>query len=342
MKDVISMNGRVEIFKKYKDGSMEPLYEGSNAISYRAKSIMSRLLGGGLNPNTAPLYQWGSGSNPLRVTGMAFGNGGHLLKGVAGVTNTLPKVVGPVVDHTTLSGVDTSRIGLPFIGAGTYGYASQVDRVIPGTTYQKVENGNIPWDGTANISDNDVGVLEANTTLYSETFRVPLDSSDGVSYPTNTEVQFKATLPAALLNYANRWGFSAQPANLVSELGLISGYSPTAANITGNVGQIYSHDGGQPATGTGFTFAGGDPQSNWGSTTAPYYWDSKDGSGATVFGGISTSSLNVNKTRPSTVANGVDTFAANYNTWNMVARKVIPAIPKTSSFSLVFVWTIGL
>lgn len=332
MKDVISMNGRVEIFKKYEDGSMEPLYEGSNAISYRAKSIMSRLLGGGLNPNTLPEYKWGSGLNPLRVTGMAFGNGGHLMYDLLSPTSTvIPKAAGPVVDDVSTT-EDPTRIGLPYAGAGpTFGYASQTDRVIPGTTYQKVENGNIPWDGTSNISDNAIGVLEPNTTLYSETFRVPLDSSDGVSYPTNTEVQFKATLPAAYLNYSGKWGFSAQPANLISELALISGETPSLT------GQIYSSDGLQPNSSGGYDFIG-PVTSNWGPGGASNYWFSKDGN-ADV-GGPATG-IGFKKTRPSTVTNGVDTFSANYNTWNMVARKVVPAIAKSASFSLVFVWTIG-
>lgn len=335
MKDVISINGRIEIYKKYEDGSMEPLYSGKNSISYRAKSIMTRLLGGGLNPNTAPLYEWGSSSNPLRITGMAFGNGGHLLYDSATPSNVLiPKEAGIIVDSTNTTAV-TSQIGLPYIGVGpTFGYAAQVDRVIPGTTYEEVENGNIPWDGTININDNGVGVLEPNTTLYSETFRVPLDSTDGVSYPTNTEVQFKATLPAALLNYTGQWGFSGQAANLVSELALISGEVPTTTT------QIYSSDGLQPSNSGGYTYTtGAGNASNWGPGGAGNYWASKDGNADTTVGPLT--SIRYKKTRPSTVTNGVDTFSTDYNTWNMVARKVIPAIPKTSSFSLVFVWTIG-
>ena len=297
---------------------------------------MSRLLGGGLNPNTAPLYQWGSGSNPLRVVGMAFGNGGHLMYKTADPTDpVIPKAIGHIVNATTTT-PNATKIGLPYVGAGpTFGYANQVDRVIPGTTYEAVENGNIPWDGTINITDNSLGVLEANTTLYSETFRVPLDSTDGVSYPTNTEVQFKATLPAANLNYTGQWGFSAQAANLVSELALITGETPSSTT------QIYSSDGLQPSNAGGYTYTtGAGNASNWGpGGGVGNYWTSKDGNSDTTIG--PATSIRFKKTRPSTVTNGVDTFAANYNTWNMVARKVIPAIPKTSSFSLVFVWTVG-
>lgn len=351
--DVINgMKGRLEIYKKYEDGSMEKVFEGPNAITYRGKIIMARLLAGGLLPNSTSTYAGGvaraynfgsSSSDQMRVTGMAFGNGGHLLYDTTtNATNVLPKSVGLVVDHAGNVSSNIVLSAMPYIGGGSWGYAAQPNRAIPGTTYEKVENGNIPWDGTINITDNALGVSEANTTLYSETFRVPLDdtaaSVDGYSFPTNTEVQFKATLPQIYLNYTGRWGFSSQSANLVSEAGLIVGYRPDVAAL--NTGQVYSHDGAQPGSGSGYNFGIG--QTNWGSTTAPYYWNSKDGSIATAFTGTSTTSLNAYKSLPSTVSAGVDTWGAGTdNRWNIIARKNFPAITKGATFALVFVWTIG-
>ena len=350
MEDVIEgMWGQLKVHFIDRNGKkIDEIDMGKNAISYRAKSIMSRILAAGLTPNDDPttegveskVAEWGSsGTSPLRVTGIALGNGGHL------IYNTAAGGGGEVIDGTDLllkdaadtNGLildgdniasDPGKVAMPKISSGIWGYAAQPDRGIPGTTYEKVENGNVPWDGTLNINDNAPGLTQPNTTLYSETFRIPLDdgaaSADGYSFPTATEVQFKATLPASFLNYEQSWGFAAQPANWISEAGLIVGYRPDFATLPS--GQVYSEDGDEPGIGNGFTF-GGEPQSNFGTSGGTF---------ASKEAGLTGN----NDTSPQVVVNGLDTFPAN-NTWNMLARKPFRVITKSEEFSLVFVWTIG-
>jgi len=338
--NITGMYGKFEVYRKYKgSGRMEKVYEGKNAISYRAKTVMARILAGGINPNTFNTNAtgegkdvvWGSNSNQLRIAGIALGNGGHLIYNNSDEsTAVLDKSSANVVNPATTTAV-TTLPALPNIGASSWGYASTDSRTIPGTNYEPVENGNIPWDGTVNITDNGIGVAEPNTTLYSETFRIPLDdiaiSADGYSFPTATEVQFKATLDDSFLNNNVNWGFASQPANWISEAGLITGYRPDdGAALTG---QIYSDDGDEP-TAVDFNGLG---------TT----WDTKDGTGETQTGS-SGNTLAIHGSVPPTVTNGVDTWgggAGDRNTWNMLARKTFPVVTKSSEFGLVFVWTIG-
>ena len=337
-KDIVeNMHGRLEIWKVYENGKTEKVFSNPNAITYRGKLIMSRILAGGLSPNSTPTYAAGltrdyrygsNNSDQLRVTGMAFGNGGHLIyDSVSSVTDVLPKT-GMQLNAGSIAS-NPAKPAMPKIGVSSWGYASQVDRDIPGVTYQKVENGNIPWDGTANIDDNDVGVLQPNTTLYSETFRIPLDdaisvSLDGYAAPSQNEVQFKATIPQSRLNYTGSWGFSTQQANYVSEAGLIVGYRPDLSAINANTGQIYSSDGGEPS----------------GANDEAANWDSKDGSGTYV--SANATGLDKYRSLPPTIVNGVDTWATTAdNRWNTIARKNFPAIPKSSAFGILFIWTIG-
>jgi len=342
MNDIINrLHGELKVYKKYDNGNEELIFVDKNAITYRAKAVMSRLLAGGLNPNTSPAYQWGTGNNPLRVEGIALGNGGHLIYSATGTKNAdmiYQSGTAIVLDNLQISS-DTIRPAMPFIGTGTFGYAGQPDRIIPGTSYEEVANGNVPWDGTANITDNSVGVLEPGSTLYSETFRIPLDddvSADGYQYATKSEVVFKATLDQAYLNNTVPWGFSGQAANIISEAGLIVGYVPLRANL--NTGQIYSVDGDEPKTDTtGWTYADG-TQTNWGKGVNAA-WTTKDG--ASIDTSSNASGLDKNGTVPPTVSTGADSWPSYTNTWNMIARKTFPGIVKTNAFSLVFVWTIG-
>jgi hypothetical protein len=337
---VTGMYGKIEIYRKYKgSGRMEKVYEGQNAISYRAKTVMSRILAGGLLPNNTDTnaagqardYLHGSTGDQLRVSGIALGNGGHLIYETSSdLTTVLPKASGIVVDPALVT-ADTTRPAMPRIAAGQWGYASSDGNVVPGTSYEPVENGNIPWDGTTNITDNGIGVLEPNTTLYSECIRIPLDdvsiATDGYSFPTNTEVQFKATLDDAFLNYTGDWGFAQQAANGISEAGLICGYRPDETDIL--TGQVYSEDGNEP--GAGAIYNGTNFQN----------WDTKDGNAAeTKTSSGAGMGLDTNGSTPSTVVNGVDTYTST-NTWNMLSRKTFPVVPKSSEFALVFVWTIG-
>lgn len=339
-----TMYGRLRIFAKYNNGKDELLFEDNNAITYRAKAVMSRLLAGGLNPNTSANYTWGNPANPLRVTGIALGNGGHLIyNNATSVTDVLPKITSTIVVDPNLTAYDSTKPAMPLITASpqTWGYDGIQDNPIPGSTYEKVENGNIPYDGST-IQDNAIGVDEPNTTLYSETFRIPLDvditaGQDGYYFPTHTEVTFKATLPQAYLNNTILWGFASQPANLISEAGLVCGYSPTLATL--NSGQIYSLDGQEPWGGVGaggYDFGAG--ETNWGPGGAAVPWEAKD---QTIATSTNPNGLDKNQSKPPTVVNGVDTFGTNDNTWNIIARKTFPAIPKSSNFSLVFVWSIG-
>jgi hypothetical protein len=325
---VDTMYGRLEVWKKYPDGRMEKFFDEKNAITYRAKAIMSRILAGGLTPNAGAGYQWGTSGQDLRVSGIALGNGGHLLykDDGTGETTNLNKT-GVIVNAGTGAGFvtnDNTLPALPNIGSLDWGYASQPSRTVPGTSYEPVENGNVPWDGTPNITDNNVGVQEPGTTLYSETLRIPLDdvyvSNDGYSFPTKTEVTFKATLDQSLLNATDAWGFAQQPANWISEAGLIVGYRPDEADIL--TGQVYSNDGSEPSAGNFPT------------------WSTKDGVGETNDPSGNASGLDVNKTQPSTVTAGVDTWS-EANTWNLLSRKTFNAVPKSTEFSLVFAWTIG-
>jgi hypothetical protein len=324
------MKGKLSVYKQYEDGSKELVFgPTSNSISYRAKTIMSRLLASGMNASgtfdfgTAPL-------NTLAITGMAFGNGGHLIYNADGTTGTptpLTKTANPLIlDSAAVTG-NVLYPAMPKLGA-TWGYNTTALRTIPGSTYEKVENGNIPWDGTLNIQDNAIGVSQAHTTLYSETFRLPLDVLDGISTPTNTEVQFKCTIPQNYLNYAGLWGFSAQPANIISEAGLIVGYVPALAAIA--TGQVYSTNGNEPALGA---FAGYD----FGAGVTNFHDD------VTMKEGTLAKPLYLsNNSTPQVVSNGTDTFpGGTLNTWNLFSRKNFSGIPKTNSFSLVFVWAIS-
>lgn len=339
-RDIVnSMYGRLEIYKVFPDGKKEKVFEDYNAITYRGKTIMARILAGGsfIPPNSTPLdadgktrhYQYGSSANQMRVTGMAFGNGGHLIHNVDKTTVSLGKdtnnvTVPNLVVNNAATTANTAKPAMPFISGSDWGYDATADRTIPGTTYEPVENGNIPWDGTANIYDNNLGVTQPNTTLYSETFRIPMDAADGYSFPTSTEVQYKATLGQTFLNYSSRWGFSSQPANIVSEAGLIVGYRPDTANLL--TGQVYSNNGSEPGAGTGFDFGSG--QTNFGSAATAALGSKESG----LFG--------ANDTVPIPVVNGVD-VASVVNTWNLISRKTFPGIPKSSAFALLFVYTVG-
>ena len=326
-----NMRGKLEIFKQYENGRQEKVFEDKNAITFRAKALMSRIIGAGLsgasNPVSGSDYDWGSDNHGLRVTGIALGNGGHLIydnssKDTGKVSSLSKHGSSPIVLDTTAIGFDLARPAMPLISAGsnTWGYDGIVDQFDPGPTYERVENGNIPWDGTINIRDNNVGVDEPHSTLYSETFRIPLDASEGIRFPSRSEVQFKATLPQTLLNNSSTWGFAQMAANIVSEAGLIVGYCPTEANLVANTGQLYSSNGEAPSAAN-FTIA------DWNS---PAKKDKAPAAYSPQWG-----------TKPPNTLLPDAWSAATDNTWNMLARKTFPALTKTGSFSFIFLWSLS-
>ncbi len=315
-----SMSGKIKIQKVDSNGILlEEIDLGKNAITFRAKTMMSRLLGGGMNADGA--FDFGTTLQTLQVTGMALGNGGHLIfDSSIGVTSSLVTLGGGTVLNVANIDQDLSRPAMPLISLpDTYGYQAIQDQQISGPTYEQVANGNIPFDGSV-VLDNSIGVTTPGTTLFSETFRLPLDTTDGITFPTETEVQFKATLPQDRLNnVAPIWGFAQQQSNVISEAGLITGFTPNAADILANTNQLYSDDGGEP-TPTGPNF----------NTT----WTQKDNDDGTF-------SLNPHGTlKPDDIPSHL-WDAGNFNTWNMLARKTFPGIAKSAEFSLVFIWILS-
>ena len=96
------MHGRLKIQKINTNGTLvEEIDLGKNAITWRAKSIMSRIIGGGLTG----AFDWGDdtdgaggAANTLAVTGIALGNGGHLIYNqTSGETDQLNKGAGIVL-----------------------------------------------------------------------------------------------------------------------------------------------------------------------------------------------------------------------------------------------------
>jgi len=193
----------------------------------------------------------------LNITGMAFGNGGHLMFANGGtqgggsppVSAQYPSST-PTRDGETDEGyfprdtTDNSKIvcenndtfdvyGKPAqpgptsenitIGNVGYNLVYTDDPNIPGTVYEQVENGIVPPSAAA-TGDNWVGVQDPNTTLYSETVRYPLDPVDGISYPDYKSVKFKCTVPAdSEANQQREFGYSRRPRNIITEAGLITG-----------------------------------------------------------------------------------------------------------------------
>jgi hypothetical protein len=366
-----NMHGHLRIEKR--DAITNELIEvhdcGRNAITYRAKGIMSRLLGAGLsgalNPSVGTDFDWGdNGASPnspvgnLRITGMAVGNGGHLIySSGTGDPEVLPKTGLVVTSGSVASHIDLPAMPLrptppdPLGSKTNYGYDDTAGQSVPGAAYEKVENGNVPWDGTVTIDDNGIGVSEPNTTLYSETFRFPLDifgpDNDGIRFISRTEVQFKATLPGSFLNSTGLFGFAQQPANYVSEAGLIVGYCPgTGVVESGKVslindpdnsgakdlddGQLYSDDGNEPNQAAPASNNDNFDITGWQGVSAL-----KD---TTVSGGTTAFTWG---TKPPTSVSPDQWSGGDLNNWNMLARKNFSALVKTNAFSLVFIWVIS-
>lgn len=275
--DLIKTVGHTRIIADY-GYKQQLLVDKRNTITFRGKSIMAALLAGQSN---------------LSVTGIALGNGGHALHWTA------PSLVNADPDDEL-----TTQSATPHLGGGIFGYDSTTGQTVPGATYEAVENGNIPWDGTGAITDNRTGVTDPNTTLFSETGRIAIDGSGGISYPSATSVQFKATLPQNKLNDTNLWGYANRPANWISEAGLVVG---DLLSATGD-GQRYSTDGNFPSAANFEALTNKD--------------DDHD-------------SPNVDITAMNAGLNAADT------SWYLLARNTFPVITKTSEFSLVFFWTIS-
>ena len=314
---------RVRILSFSTARETEVLFEGSNTLTYRAKYIFSRLVAQGLSG----AYDWGNPAHALRVNAIAIGNGGHLIyrtaDGITGDTTTndvLPKLAGTIQLDPAGVTHDTDRVGMPYIGGTDWGYAGTPDRFVPGPSYEPVENGNVPWDGvTGIIMDNAIGVDEPNTTLYSEIVRVRLDGwpssvyGNGIKFLSPNAVVFRATLPQVENNDPTPWGYANFNANVLSEIGLVSGLDDFNA---------YSHAGKTVLDTDGDTvpdvvYIYGKPGVD------PYtYEPEKD-----LY------------SKAPTVSGGTDTWSGA-NEWNILARFVFPGIVKGANFSLAFEWVV--
>lgn len=299
-------------------------------------------------------YHHGSGATDasllyaLGITGMAFGNGGHLM---CDSDATDPTVAPNPVDtksYILSNYVAGASLDVPDLPAEpwnppTHGYTwpgggltvTYPNLHQPNTfSYQPVFNGVVPWGyaGLAGVNDNQNSgpsgircVYEGNTTLFSETIRLPLDK-DGIEY-TGTAVRFKVTIPAdSELNQLRNFGYGRRPRNWITEAGLITGENllvqspeprtaaidPTPAGVSNYFGATLVENG---VAGGGF----------WTSCAAlpkDYFTRFRN---------------------PQTGEYFVDSYGqldANHNNcWNLVARKVFGLITKSPDLSYAFLWT---
>jgi hypothetical protein len=331
---------RLVVIEK-KGNRITEIYDlGENAIQFRAKYILSRLLGGGLKDGSGnDLYTFGNPAENLRISAIALGNGGHLIYNSSNNENSPSEFktnastlfsTGLILDKFNIIH-DTTRPAMPHISGNDFGYMNVKDNIFPGATYEPVVNGNVPWDGVIDASDFDNGLnhmsgssfidVEAGITLFSETIRIPLDpinlssSNSGIVFSNKYEVTFKATLPSTSLNYADPWGYANIGANLITEAGLIQGWTPTY-NASGEIINLpYSDDGKEPSAIN--------------SVKNPY----------SKIQGL----YNNQDTMPLTnfVPDSFGASNSDNNTWNLFSRKTFGAIAKRPGFSLIFIWTIG-
>jgi len=307
-------------------------------------------------------YHHGSGATDtnllyaLGITGMAFGNGGHLLCSDAGTDPTVaPNPVdtkGYIMAEYVSAGPGAS-LDVPDLPAepydlvaGQHGYswpgggvkATYPNLHQPSTfSYESTINGVVPWGyaGLAGIDDNmnatPGGVrcaFEGNSTLFSETMRLPLDK-DGIEY-LGTSIRFKVTIPSdSELNQLRNFGYARRPRNWITEAGLITGENllvqspePRTATIspiplgTSNYFGAALVESGTP-NGTGF----------WTTCVAlpkDYYTRFRN---------------------PLTGEYFVDSYGqldANHNNvFNLITRKVFGIVTKSQDLSYSFLWVVS-
>ena len=344
----------------------------------------------------------------LNISGMAFGNGGHLIGGPAsafvapsgpadadsiydgkagpclGVNSNRPSLNKYVMLKPTYYALypaaapqTVAKPAMPFIAAGQFGYSGIVDNPTPDPGfYEQTHNGNVPEsrNGFA-LADNDQGTDESNTTLFSETLRLPLDRTDGVQWVDYKTVRFKCTIPADCeLNQTRLYGYMRTHRNYITEAGLVTGDNMMVQSpdprCNGNGDLIVNHDWADTDVGTGFTPAG--ISNLQGAQLSIFRYDSAapaDPNNAAV-GGVFRGSLPpytdaipqnslvplskdfFTKVRTNDAGSpesyldddnsGSKTVNHWNNTWNLAARRVFPIQVKTPTFEFVFLWTLTL
>jgi len=285
----------------------------------------------------------------IGVTGMAFGNCGHLMN-PATLTSAgndsnqfCLEDYNPVTDDDVPSKpaqpYDATDPGYSWPGGGTkepYPNLHQPDSFL----YEPVLNGVVPWGyaGVAGITDNLDGLpgvqalYEGNTTLYSETARYPLDLADGITLEQGDQVLFKTTVPAdSELNQERNYGYGRRPRNWITEMGLLTGENLTVQSpdprTTGvidpsvnGLSNVYGAELVEP----GYTISG-----SWYSALKAlpkdYFTRLRDPNQNLWF-------LNA----VGQLDDGVAT--AMNNTWNLVARKVFGVQTKQYEIAMSYLW----
>jgi len=311
-------------------------------------------------------------SNPpmlynLNVTGMCFGNGGHLMH-----SNYSPS--SPATLKTYLNGYfpsyNSGHVSNPdpytdlnSICASSYdandvfgkpaqppsGYTSTTDPNYPGTIYEPVENGIVPPSAAA-LGDNWVGQEDYNSTLYSETMRIPLDPIDGLSYPDYKSVQFKVTVPADTeLNQTRDFGFARRARNYITEAGLVCGENVLVQSPdprVNNTGTAFATVGATPdTTPSGLSNVNGAQLSypDTGTTITSGWWNGDFyGLPKDYFTRVrDIDDVNDYLENPITNPTEYSRLLDGNNTWNLFSRRVFGLLTKSASFEFVFVWVLS-
>lgn len=294
-----------------------------------------------------PFYTDAGAVYSLGISGMAFGNGGHAIN-FSTITADTNDSSGFVIDPTSITIEDYSKPAQPYSG-GNFGYTWPGGGVLANYpnlhqpdsfVYEAVMNGVVPYGyaGLNNITDNTYSfgttqcVYEGNTTLYSETMRLPLDK-DGLFFRDGYSCSFKVTVPADNeLNQTRAFSYLRRARNVITEAGLITGENilvqspdyrtPTALDVT--AGGISNKYGAMLVS----TYTGVDASNVYNA-----YYESlpKD-----YFTRLRNPRVLPSWFMDSDFLN----IDSQNNTWNLVARKIFGAITKTNDVSLVFIWTI--
>lgn len=305
---------------------------------------------GGTPTDTSLLYALG-------ITGMTFGNGGHLFNDdeVADPTvgpnpadtkgyimNNYNSAISTDVSHLPAEPFDPLGAAHGYAWPGGGNKATYPNLHQPNTfSYEPVFNGVVPWGyaGLAGITDNEVSgpgntrcVYEGNSTLFSETMRLPLDK-DGIEY-IGTAVRFKVTVPAdSELNQIRNFGYARRPRNWMTEAGLITGeniliQSPDPITTTTDPTPTgVSNLRGAQLVEDGFVLGGAGLNAGFYSSCRALPKD--------YFSRFRN---------PETGEYFVDSYGQinsdHNNVWNITARKVFGLITKSPDLSYSFLWTV--
>ena len=281
----------------------------------------------------------------LGITGMSFGNMGHLVdpSDVTANANDSNGLVAtdynPAASHDipTLPAepYDATTPGYSWPGGGTVARYPNLHQ--PNAfSYEPVLNGVVPWgySGLATVTDNrftvqggNPAMYEGNSALFSETGRYPLDRDDGVSFPDGSSVQFKCTVPAdSEINQERNYGYGQRPRNWITEAGLITGENIIVQSPDDRAGVTVdpTSTGVSNINGAQLTSAGTFAAGAYRALPKDYFSRLRDPLNAIWFLD-SDGQLN----------------SSHNNTWNLVARKVFGVITKTQAVAYSFLWTIS-